>query len=196
MKISLAKIISFIFHPMTAVFFAPFLLLYRTSHSLQTALYWSVYTLFYILFLMLFMLFAVRKKIFSDLDVSRRDQRPLLYQIGSFIGIIYIISLFFLKAPFILYFAALGIVFGVIVFSIINRRIKASIHVAAVVALIFPVCISYGNYYFLLLFLIPLIVWARLKTKRHTLSEILVGGTVGGLLSLSFYYVAKFFLNK
>lgn len=196
MKLSLAKIISFVFHPMTAVLFAPLLLIYRTTHDLRAASYWTMYTLIFIMFLGLFMIIAVRKKIFSDLDVSRREQRSLLYQIGSVMSVVYLVSLFFLRAPSILYFSTAGIIFGVIVFSLINRRIKASIHVATMTALILPVAISYGQYYLLLLFLIPLIIWARLKTKRHTFSEILVGGSVGGFLSLSFYYIAKFFLNK
>jgi membrane-associated phospholipid phosphatase len=63
-------------------------------------------------------------------------------------------------------------------------------------ALILPVAVSYGSYYYLLLFLIPLVIWARLKTKRHTFKEIFIGGTVGGFLSLSLYYIARFFLNR
>jgi membrane-associated phospholipid phosphatase len=196
MKLSLAKIISLIFHPVTAVTLAPFLLIYKTTHNFQAASYWTIHLLIFLIFFMIFVVIAVRKKIFSDMDVSKREQRPLLYHVGSSLAVVYFISLFLLKAPFILYFVTIGLIFGIVLFSIINRRIKASIHVATITALILPLAVSYGQYYLLLLFIIPLVVWSRLKTKRHSLSEIFVGGTVGGFLSMSFYYLAKIFLNK
>lgn len=98
MKLSLAKIISLVFHPMAAVFFAPLLLIYKTTHDFYLALYWTMYTSVFILLLMVFTIIAVKKKIFSDIDVSKREQRPLLYQVGSFFGIVYVVSLFFPKS--------------------------------------------------------------------------------------------------
>lgn len=196
MKLSLAKIISFIFHPMVALTLTPFLLIYKITHDLDMATYWTGYTLVFILLFISIIVIATKKRVFTDLDVSKREQRPLLNLIGGFVLISYVISLYLLKAPFILYLASLGVAIGVIIFTLVNRRIKASFHVGAVSALILPVAVSYGHYYLLLLLLIPLLVWARLKTKRHTVKEIIAGGSVGGFLSLSFYYITRYFLNK
>jgi hypothetical protein len=150
----------------------------------------------FILFFISIIVVATKKRVFTDLDVSKREQRPLLNLIGGFVLALYVISLYILKAPLILYVASIGIAFGVIVFTLVNRRIKASFHVGAITALILPVAVSYGYYYLLLLLLIPLLVWARLKTKRHTVKEIIAGGSVAGFLSLSFYYITRYFLNK
>lgn len=196
MKLTLAKAISFIFNPLTVILFAPFILVYRTTHDVDAALYWSAYTLIFLMVLGLFVIIAVKKKIFTDLDISKREQRPLMFLISLLMISAYIISLFIFHGPFILYVLAISSMLGVSFVSIINRRIKASVHMAAITALILPVAISFGQYYLLLLFLIPLVGWARLKTKRHTMREVLVGATVGGLLSLSVYIAIKIFFNK
>ncbi len=155
-----------------------------------------MYTLVFLMALSFFAIIGVKKKIFTDLDVSKREQRPVMYLVSIICCAIYLASLFFLHGPYILYILTIGVIIGVSFLSIINRRIKASIHVAAITSLILPVAVSYGHYYLLLLFLIPLVIWARLKTKRHTLPEIVVGGTIGGILSLSIYLAAKIFFNK
>ncbi|HEX8931993.1 MAG TPA: hypothetical protein VF810_02455 [Patescibacteria group bacterium] len=196
MKLSLAKVISIILNPMAVALFAPFLVIYRSTLDVNAAIYWSLYTLIFVFVMTVIVATGVRKKIFTDLDVSRREQRPIIFLIGILFTAVYILSLFFLHAPFILYVLAVGVILGVSIVGLINRRVKASVHVAAVTALILPVAFSFGHYYLLLLLLIPLIAWARLKTKRHTLTEILVGGAVGGLLSMSIYLTVKFFLNR
>jgi len=196
MRLSLARIISFIFNPIAIAFFAPFFLVYKTTHDVGTAMHWTMYTLVFLMVLSFCAIIGVKKKIFTDLDVSKREQRPLMYLMSIVCCAVYLISLFVLHGPFILYILTIGVIVGVSFLSVINRRIKASIHVAAITSLILPVAVSYGHYYLLLLFLIPLVIWARLKTKRHTLPEIMVGGTIGGILSLSIYIATKFFLHK
>jgi hypothetical protein len=191
-----AQLISFIFNPLTVILFAPFILVYRTTHDVDTAIYWSAYTLIFLMILAVFAIVAVKKKIFTDLDISKREQRPLMFLISLLMICAYIICLFVFHGPFILYVLAISSMLGVSFVSVINRRIKASVHMAAITALILPVAISFGQYYLLLLFLLPLVGWARIKTKRHTLPEVLVGSTVGGLLSLSIYIAMKVFFHK
>jgi len=191
-----AQTISFIFNPLTVILFAPFILVYRTTHDVDLAIYWSAYTLIFLMSLALFAIIAVKKKIFTDLDISKREQRPLMFLVSLFFICAYIVSLFILHGPFILYVLAISSMLGISFVSVINRRIKASVHMAAITALILPVAISFGQYYLLLLFLLPLVGWARIKTKRHTLPEVLVGSSVGGILSLSVYIAIKVFFNK
>lgn len=196
MKVAFARFISFLFNPLVIIVFAPYVLVYRTTHDMESALYWSVYTLIFLMVLAIFAIVAVKNKIFTDLDVSKREQRPLIFFVSLLLTTIYTITLFLFHAPWILYVLAIGIILGICFVSIINTRIKASAHMATVTALILPVAISFGQYYLLLLFLVPLVAWARLTTKRHTLPEVLVGTTVGGLLSLSIYFAVKFLITK
>ncbi len=199
MKISLAQTISFILNPLVVIVFVPFFFVYKSTHNFTSAVHWTLYTLIFLFGIALFVIFEVKKGTFTDLDVSHREQRPLLFLVGIIISSIYFVSLFFLDAPPVLFAIAFGIMLGIAVVSIINKRVKASIHVAAVTALILAVAVGFGGYYLFLLFLIPLVVWARLTTKRHSLTEAITGGILGGLLSLSVYYgylAVKIFFHK
>lgn len=196
MRVTVARIISFMFNPLMVMVFAPYVLVSRTTHDSEAAFYWTIYTLIFLMVLSLFVVIAVKKKIFTDLDVSKREQRPLVFFVGLLLATIYMISLFVLHAPYILYVLVIGIMLGVCFVSIINRWVKASVHMATITALILPVAVSFGQYYLLLLFLIPLLAWARISAKRHTLPEVLVGTTIGGILSMSLYIAVKFFINR
>lgn len=196
MRLSLARIISLIFNPIPIIFFASFFLVYRTSHDVGFSMHWTLYTLLFLMGVSFFALIGVKRKIFTDLDVSKREQRPLMFLVSMVCCAGYIVSLYIFHGPFILYVLALGVILGILLLSIINRRIKASIHMVAITSLILPISISFGHYYWFLLLLIPLIVWARLKTKRHTLPEIFVGATMGSLLSTTIYLITRIFLQK
>src|SRR5258706_15733249 len=102
MRLSLARIISTIFNPITIAFFAPFFLVYKTTHNISLATPWTLYTLVFLMALSFFAIIGVKKKIFTDLDVSKREQRPVMYLMSIICCAIYLVSLFFLHGPFIL----------------------------------------------------------------------------------------------
>jgi hypothetical protein len=195
MKVTLAKIISYVLNPLTVTVLAPFVLVYRTTYDINLAFAWTMYTVVFILFLGLFVYAGVRKKVFTDLDVSKREQRPLLFFVSLLFCASYLVSVILLRAPFILAIFAMSVIVGISFAYVINTKIKASMHVAVITAFTIPVAASFRNSYFLLLLLIPLVGWARLKTKRHTLPEVLMGGAVGGILSLSIYLGVKAFIE-
>jgi putative transposase len=143
----------------------------------------------------IFVLYGVRNKIFSDIDVSNGKQRPILYFIGALLSVLYLFSLFILQGPMILFITTFGIILGILLAGLINMKVKASMHVAAFSGLISSLSIVYRGYYLLLLFLIPVIAWSRVKIKRHTVPEVIIGGTLGSLLSLIMYFTTKFFIH-
>lgn len=193
MKSSLARFISFIFNPIILLIFVPLFLLYKVDNDLNYALTWTAYTFFFLLAMTLFIRYMVRKGIFTNMDVSKREQRPLLFGMSMILITFYLGGLFLLDGPKILIIITIGIMIGIILSSIINTRLKASMHVSTISALIFALAIVYNGYYLLSLFLIPLVAWARLKIKRHTLPETVVGGLLGILLSLCIYGLVKAF---
>lgn len=187
MTTSLAQVISFLFNPVMLLVFVPLLLVYKTTEDVVLALAWTGYTMIFLLAMTFFIIYGVHKKIFTDMDVSKRTQRPLLFLVSGFMAIVYLYGLLFLNGPKILTVVILGIIASVVLISLINTRIKMSIHVATVSSLIFALAIIYQGYAYLTVLLIPLVAWARLKIKRHTLSETIVGAVVGILLSLGMY---------
>lgn len=179
MIISFAKFISAVFNPILVLLFVPFVLLYRDTHNLSEAVLWTLYTAFFLIAITAFILYCVQRKMFTDMDVSKKEQRPLLFFVSTIFVLLYLIGLFLLHGPYLLFVIAFGIILGIFVVSIINRWIKASVHVATVSALIFAVAITSDGIYRLFLLLIPLVAWSRVKIKRHTLSETIVGGILG-----------------
>lgn len=186
-----ARIISFLFNPIFLLAALPFCLLYKVPTDLSLALFWTIYTFIFLFVVSIAMLIAVKKKVFTDLDVSKREQRPLLFGICFIILFLYISGIYILRGPTVLSVVALGSVFGLLLISIINMRVKASLHLATLSALVVPLAVFYRGWYLLLLGLIPLVGWARVKIKRHSVLETIVGGVVGSLLSLLIYFVMK-----
>lgn len=195
MLTSLAQVISFLFNPVMMLVFLPLLLVYRTTGDVVQAMVWTVYTMIFLIAISFFVVYGVHKKIFTDLDVSVRTQRPLLFVVGIFMTLVYLWGLFFLHGPQILMLVTEGFLFGVLLMSAINTRLKISFHVSTVSSLLFTMAIVYQGYYYLTLLLIPLVAWARLKIKRHTLPETLAGACFGILLSLGMYLLFHHYIR-
>ena len=195
MKITFARYISLILNPLAIAIFAPFVVVYRTTENFDITVKWTLYTLCFIFLLGCFVLVGVKKNKFTDIDVSKREQRPLVFLVVIVSASFYLLTLFLLKAPIILSVLAISIIVGIAFAYVINRRIKASMHVASVTAFTIPVALSLQNSYVFLLLLIPLVSWARLVTKRHTLPEVITGGVVGATLSLAIYLGVKAFID-
>ncbi len=191
---ALAQVLSFLFNPVLLLVFVPLLLVYKTTNNVVLALSWTGYTMIFLLVMTFFIIYGVHKKIFTDIDVSKRTQRPLLFIVCFIIGLIYLWGLWFLNGPKILMAVIIGLMISIVLLSIINTRLKLSIHVATVSALLFTLAIIYQGYYYLTLLLIPTIAWSRLRIKRHTLPETIAGAFFGILLSLGMYISIKHFV--
>ncbi|MBI4097010.1 MAG: hypothetical protein HY428_01170 [Candidatus Levybacteria bacterium] len=188
----IAQVISNILNPIVLLFPAPYFLVLRTTNDGAIALRWAVFSWIFLLLISVIIIYCVRRGIFSDLDVSKREQRPLLFLFSAMLTFFYCLFVFLLGGPYILIVTALGLLFGILVFSIINSRVKASIHVATISALLFTLGIVYSGVYLLLFLLIPLVGWARVKTGRHTVSETIAGSVIGSLLTLFMYIIVKY----
>lgn len=187
MRILTARLISILLNPLIILIILPFFLVYRTTNNFSSAFFWTNYTLVFLIAIAVFIFVAVRRKIFTNWDVSNREQRPLLFFMFLVLGIIYMLGLFLFHAPRIIFVVTISILLGVMVLSIINKKIKASIHVATIAALVLGLAIGYGGYYYFLLLTIPIMGWARVILNRHTVTDVIVGGILGCVLLLSVY---------
>ncbi len=196
MNFSLARFVSFIFNPLLILTVLPYFLVYKSTNNVNSALLWTVYTAVFLFAIAVFIFVGVRRKIFTDWDVSVRKQRPVLFSFFLILGVIYLLGLFLFQAPRILFIVTTSLLVGVLVVSAINIKIKASLHVATVAALILGIVLGLGGYYIFLLLVVPLVGWSRVKLKRHSVSETVVGGVVGSLLLLGIYAFFEVFLQK
>lgn len=190
--IFLAKLISFLTNPFVVVLPGPFLIVYRMTGDVSYSLKWELFSILFIAVSALFILFGVLRGFFSDIDVSRRNQRKIMFCFFGIVSLFYFFSVLFFNGPKILLITSLGLVLAIIIFDIVNISLKASIHVATFTSFIIMMFILYGSYFWIGFLLIPIVAWARIKIKRHTLAETIVGGVLGGLLTIIALLVIKY----
>ena len=191
-----ARGISFFLGPIFTLFPIPFILVAKFSKDYSYALKWTIFSYAFIMAVTLFVIMGVMFGVFSNFDVSKREQRPLLFSFCAFAAFCYLLSLLILNGPRVLFIALFAVVFGLIVAVIVNRWIKASIHMATLTSVVLFIGILYGGYFFLLFFLVALLAWARVKVKEHTPIETVVGTILGIVITLVVYQVSRqFFLG-
>ena len=176
-----AQFVSFLFHPILFLLLTPFLAVYKHTYSGIAALKWEVFTALFIFFGIIAFVIGRWFGIFSDFDLSKREERGKFYGISGLIGATYLaIALSFKGLVFPLSIVALGILLGIVVLIIANRFVKASIHVALASA--FVIGVSYSLNAITLLsvaWIVPLVAWARVYLGRHTIQEVISGGILG-----------------
>ena len=189
-----ARAISFLLSPIIVLFPALYLLINKASADSMYALEWTIISYFFIFSVAIFVLICVYFGIFSNFDVSKREQRPLFFLFAGLVTFLYLVFLIVFNGPKILLILISAAILGIIAIDLINTRIKASVHVATVSAFIFSLGLIYKGPYLLLLFLIPIMGWSRVKTKKHTPLEATIGGVLGGVLTIVIYIASKRFL--
>lgn len=192
----LAKAISFFLGPVFVLLPVPFVLVSKFTQDYSYALKWTVFSYAFIFAVALFVIIGVALGVFSNFGVSKREQRPLLFSFAAFATFCYLLFLLILDGPKVLFIALFAIILGLIVIVIVNRWIKASIHMATFTSVVLFIGIIYKGYYFLFLSLIPLLAWSRVKIKEHTPTETLIGTILGLVITLVVYSISKQFFSE
>lgn len=189
-----AQFVSFLFHPALLVALVPFLAVYQQTTSRFTALKWGMFTSLFILFGLIVFLAGRFFGIFSDFDLTKKEERGKFYLIAELLGSTYLaIALVFRGLFFHLTIGALGIILGTFLFMLVNKRLKASIHVAIISAFVSTISLLFGKQVFFATFwIVPLIAWARLRLERHSTSEVIAGGVLGIVITFLTFLLGKF----
>lgn len=192
--IILARLISFLFHPVLFFLIMPFFVEYRQTSSGLYALKWTVFSSLFIVLGILLVLIGIWKGIFSDIDVSKKEDRNKFYSLLLLLACLYFIATILFKGIFFpLTIIVFGIIVGIVVFDIVNRFTKASIHMAVACAYVLSMGILYGPKALLLFIaIIPAVAWARIKIREHTPLEIAVGSLLGIGITLFTITVGKY----
>lgn len=189
-----AQIISSVLNPIVILIPVPYILVLKTTGSKDLAIFWTIFTLIFILGFSIFILAGVEKGYFSDLDISKRSQRPLLFTFAIAICALYTVLLYFLKAPEVLFIAVFGVILGLASIELVNKVTKASIHVATVSAFATSLVLGFGPLFILSFIAVPLVGWARIVTKNHTRKQTIIGSFLGILTTLIVYVIFKYII--
>jgi len=187
----LANIFGWVLHPVLLTVPAVFLISYYSTGDIQASYYWTVVSLIFTAIVSIFVLIGVRRGFFNNIDVSNRKQRVILYPFSVVVVLCFAFFVYVQKGPVALVLSAILFVFALIVMDAINTRIKASVHVAAVSAIVIGLVFMYGGFAYWLVLLIPMVAWVRIYKKRHTLRETIVGAICGASFTLGAIYIVQ-----
>lgn len=193
MKLFAARAVSFILHPLFLSLLATYLVCYHNTQNVYTSIGWMMGMGVVVLGILLFEFYGIKRGFFSDFDVSKRRQRTPLFIFVFLAVFAYMVSILVFKGPNELLVGGIYIIIGIIIFSLVNKKIKVSIHVAGISSFFVSMGLLYGGVFYLGLLCIPLVAWSRVVLHRHTVSEVTLGATLGMFLTLIVYGMIQFF---
>ncbi len=186
----LARILSTIFNPfLTAL--ALFVILSHAAAS-DTLDFWRllfISTFFTSIGPMLYVFWLYATDRISDLDMSVRAEREAVFT--AFVAF-YLIGagvLWFVHAPRVLIATMLGYFAATLVVGYITRYWKISTHALGITAPLVALTLLYGRQPMPFLVLIPMVCWARVYLKAHTIGQVLAGAALAMVSTTLFFYL-------
>lgn len=136
----------------------------------------------------LYVSFLYRKKEINDMHIPKKENRikPMLVSCASYT--LCLIILYILDGPLFLesIFAVSAV--STIIFTIITYFWKISLHSSWITFVVITFNILFGRWMLLMIPLIPVIGWARVRIKKHTINQVIFGVGVSTVTSFLIYY--------
>jgi membrane-associated phospholipid phosphatase len=184
----LARILSTIFNPfLTAL--ALFVILAHIS-ARDTLEFWRllfVSTFFTSIGPMLYVFWLYASDRISDLDMSVRREREMVFSAFVIFDLFGAISLWLIHAPPLMIAAMLGYFVSTLIVQFITRYWKISTHALGITAPLTALTLLYGRQPLPFLVLIPMVCWARVYLKAHTIMQVLVGAGLA-IVTTAFFF--------
>ena len=136
----------------------------------------------------IYICFLYKKKIISDIHIPKKEHRikPLIVSFMSYVTCF--IILYALKGPLFLKSVFAVSIVSTIVFTIITYFWKISLHTSWITFGVITFIVLFGKWMLLLILLIPAIGWARVKIKRHTVIQVILGAGISTVTTVAVYY--------
>ena len=186
----LARILSTIFNPfLTAL--ALFVILAHTS-ARGTLDFWFllfVSTFFTSLGPMLYVFWLYGTDRISDLDMSVRHERESV--LGAFV-VFYLLGtlvLWMLRSPILMIASMAAYTLSTLIVQYITRYWKISTHALGITAPLVALTLLYGQQTLPFLILIPMVCWARVYLKAHTLMQVIAGSFLALGSTILFFHI-------
>lgn len=170
----MAFLISAVSSPFVIILVFPLIIIAQISateiQSFKLGALWIIFSTFIPL---LFILFGVRAGRYSDVHVEVREQRTVPFVIAIASSLILFIIYYFISAPRELLATTICLVINGVVFLLTNYFWKISIHSAAIAGTAMLLSILIDMRYLWLFLLVPIVIWARLRRKRHNMFQVI-----------------------
>lgn len=186
----LAKILSTIFNPFLTALALFVILAHARANGTED--FWRLLfasTFFTSLGPMLYVFWLYGTDRISDLDMSAREERERVF--GAFV-VFYLlgtVTLWLAHAPTLLVAAMAGYTLSTIVVQYITRYWKISTHALGITAPLVALTLLYDRQPLPFLVLIPMVCWARVYLRAHTIAQVIAGGTLGASSVFFFFWI-------
>lgn len=184
----LARILSTIFNPfLTAL--ALFVILAHASARNTVDFWWLLFlsTFFTSIGPMLYVFWLYGTDRISDLDMSMRHEREAVF--GAFV-VFYLLGtivMWLVHAPRLMIAAMAAYTVSTLVVQYITRYWKISTHAIGITAPLVALTLLYGSQTLPFLVLIPMVCWARVYLKAHTVLQVIAGAALATVSTVLFF---------
>ena len=179
----IANLISNILNPFLVSLILILLLSLGVTSSILDALRWSLILIaLSILPVYLAIIYLVRSGRLDSVFTNVRRQRLKIYLLAGGWAAVGCVVLLYLKAPPRLMAASVAGLSTVVIFMCINLWWKISLHTAFIAASVTLLVILYGWVAVVAIVMIPLMFWARMELKRHSLAQVVAGALLSTLI--------------
>ncbi len=190
MRERIANLTSNILNPFLVSLILILLLSFKSTSSVLDAVKWSLISIAVsILPVFGVIIYLVRSQRLESAFINVRKQRTKIYLLaGICAGVGYVI-LYYLEAPKELMATFVAGLSAVVVFMCINFLWKISLHTALITASVAILIILYGSIAAITIALVPLIAWARIELKHHSLAQVAAGALLAALIVVVVFYL-------
>jgi len=179
----IANLISNILNPFLVSLILILLLSFGATSSILDALKWAlVLTAFSVVPVYLAIIYLVRSGRLDNVFTNVRRQRTKIYLLAGGWAAAGCVVLLYLKAPPRLLAVSGAGFLTAIIFMCINLWWKISLHTAFIAASVTLLVILYGWVAVVAIVLLPLMFWARMELKRHSLAQVAAGALLSTLI--------------
>ena len=163
----------------------PIFMLFGWHSAEISGVFWAILTLLVVTGIPLCYLLLGRKQGWvSDMELSRREERPRFILVSLTSDVLALLVLHFLGGPQLLIVMVLTYFCLALVMFTISSIWKISMHMAGVGGFSTALIFVFGAPALFALLSLPLVAWARWHRRKHTTAQLIAGALAGVLITL------------
>ncbi|MCL5411764.1 MAG: phosphatase PAP2 family protein [Patescibacteria group bacterium] len=190
-----AEIISSVFDPLILAIVGLFLVLQKSdgiSSSVEFFSWFLAVMVVGILPPLGFLIYRLQTGKIQDWFITNRAERKAILLVVLISSLLLVVLITLLQGPRLLLAFSLILFFINLLISLLTLYWKISVHTNAITTFILILVLLYGVEYWLSLFLIPLVGWARWELGKHTLSQVVGGSFISVMVFLTVFKIFNY----
>jgi len=189
MREKLAELTSNILNPFLLSFTVVILLAAKSAFSASEAVKWALISIaISVMPVFASVVYLVRHKRLEGVFVNPRHQRNGVYVLASVTGAIDCGVMWYFGAPKLLSVTFTAGLAAIVIFMIINRFWKISLHTAFMSASVTVITIACGSIGALTILLLPPVAWSRIKQKQHSPAQVITGALLSAAIVVAVFW--------